>query len=101
MMGRKSAETVHSIKTPKHILEIGMTPDEYFDLKVDIKSIIALPGMPGFEGKRFNSKENEKAYRQWLHNALLQLGPKFFPKGGKGLVWPEDYDRYVPSWFIS
>lgn len=100
-MGRKSAETVHSVKTPKHILEIGMTPDEYFDLKVDIKSIIALPGMPGFEGKRFNSKENEKAYRQWLHNALLQLGPKFFPKGGKGLVWPDDYDRYVPSWFIS
>ncbi|CUS12992.1 unnamed protein product [Tuber aestivum] len=90
-MGRKSTETIKTSKTPKYIAETGMTPNQYFDLKVHIKSI-TLPGTPGFEGKRFSSRESERAYRQWLHNALLQLGPKFFPGGGKGLAWPQDYE---------
>ncbi|KAG0640803.1 hypothetical protein HOY80DRAFT_1021715 [Tuber brumale] len=90
-MGRKPAKTVKTVKTPKHITEIGMTPNQYFDLKVHIKSI-TLPGTPGFEGKRFASRDSEQVYRRWLDNALLELGPRFFPGGGKGLVWPEDYD---------
>jgi len=96
-MGRKCAQTGYAPKTPKHFIEIGMTPREYFDLKVYVESVMALPGFPGYGGQCFASTENREAYRQWLHNVLLQLGPKFFPLGGKKLAWPVDYEGYVPS----
>ncbi|CUS12991.1 unnamed protein product [Tuber aestivum] len=88
-MARISAPTIKAAKIPKHIIKIGMTPEQYFGLKIHLKSII-LPGTPGFEGKRFSSKS---AYREWLNQALREIGPRFFPGGGKGLVWPLDYDR--------
>ncbi|KAG0130844.1 hypothetical protein HOY82DRAFT_539794 [Tuber indicum] len=90
-MARRPAKTVKTVKIPKHISEIGMTPSQYFDLKVHIKSI-TLPGTPGFEGKRFDNRDSEQVYRQWLDSVLLEIGPKFFPGGRKGLVWPEDYN---------
>ncbi|PWW80737.1 hypothetical protein C7212DRAFT_361263 [Tuber magnatum] len=88
-MRRTSASTIKAAKIPKHIIEINMTPEQYFGLKIYIKSIV-LPGTPGFEGKRLASKNT---YRQWLNHALQEIGPKFFPGGKKGLVWPLDYDR--------
>ncbi|KAG0635520.1 hypothetical protein HOY80DRAFT_1025041 [Tuber brumale] len=83
-MERKPGKTVKTAKIPKYITKIGMTPSQYFDLKVHIKSII-LPGTPGFESKRFDSRDREQAYRQWLDDVLLELGPRFFPRGGKGI----------------
>ncbi|KAG0136818.1 hypothetical protein HOY82DRAFT_598618 [Tuber indicum] len=94
-MARRHIETVRTAKRPKHIADIGMTKEQYFELKVHIKSII-LPGTPAFESKRFDSKDT--VYRQWLNNALVEIGPKFFPKDGKGLVWPKDYNRI--SWAV-
>ncbi|KAG0635523.1 hypothetical protein HOY80DRAFT_1004213 [Tuber brumale] len=91
-MARRPIETVRTAKLPKHIAEIGMTNEQYFELKVHIKAII-LPGTPAFEGKRFDSKD--VVYRQWLNNALAEIGPRFFPKDGKGLVWPEDYKKIL------
>ncbi|PUU73147.1 hypothetical protein B9Z19DRAFT_1069225 [Tuber borchii] len=79
--------TVRTTKLPKHIAEIGMTAEQYFELKVHIKSII-LPGTPAFESKRIDSKD--PVYRQWLINALREIGPRFFSRGGNGLVWPEE-----------
>ena len=86
-MVRRSPETLRTTKSPKHIAEIGMTREQYFELKVHIKSII-LPGTPAFESKRIDSKD--QVYRQWLNNALEEIGPRFFPRGGKGLIWPEE-----------
>ncbi|KAG0130843.1 hypothetical protein HOY82DRAFT_648006 [Tuber indicum] len=88
-MARISATTIRAAKAPKHIINIGMSPDEYFELKIHIKSIV-VPGTPGFEGKR---SRNKVEYRRWLGQALEEIGPKFFPGGGKRLVWPVDYDR--------
>ncbi|PUU73151.1 hypothetical protein B9Z19DRAFT_1164626 [Tuber borchii] len=89
-MVRRSPETVRTTKLSKHITEIGMTAKRYFELKVYIKSII-LPGTPAFESKRIDSKD--QVYRLWPKNALQEIGPRFFPRGGNGLVWPEERAR--------
>jgi len=91
-MVRKIPETVRTSRPPRHIVEIGMTKEQYFELKVYIKSIV-LPGTPPFEGKRIDSKDT--VYRQWLNNALEEIGPRFFPKDGNGLAWPEERVGYV------
>ena len=93
-MGRKSRATIRNVKIPKHLTEFSMTPEQYSDLKVYIKSII-LPGSPAFECERISNKEIKQIYHQWLNNALEVIGPKFFQEGWEGLVWPENYVRYV------
>ena len=93
-MGRKSQATIRNAKIPKHLTKIAMTPEQYYELKVYIKSII-LPGSPAFECEHLSSKEIKRTYSQWLKNALEVIGPKFFQEGSKGLVWPEDYNKYV------
>jgi len=85
--------TVRSSKMPKHIAKIAMGHEKYYELKVHIKSIVA-PGTVPFKCTHF-TKENKQIYRQWLNNALEEIGPRFFPGGEKGLVWPEDYKAYV------
>ncbi|KAG0128091.1 hypothetical protein HOY82DRAFT_612524 [Tuber indicum] len=89
-MGGNSLEKNGFTESPNYATEIGMTPEQYHELKVYIKSII-LPGTPAFGCTRLGDKESKKAYHQWFNNALEEIGPKIFPKGGKGLVWPEDY----------
>ncbi|KAG0634797.1 hypothetical protein HOY80DRAFT_1096573 [Tuber brumale] len=90
-MAQNSLKTIRTAKTPKHIIEISMTPEKYYELKVYIKSIL-LPGTPPLECKRLDIGDNKRVYRQWINNALEEIGPKFFPGGrGKGLVWPEDH----------
>ena len=84
-------------RTPKYLIEIGVTPKEYFDLKVYFKYLMDLPGFPGYGGQLSTNSANREAYRQWLHDIIVQLGPKLFPEGGKKLVWPRDYEGYVPS----
>ncbi|PUU73705.1 hypothetical protein B9Z19DRAFT_1134599 [Tuber borchii] len=91
-MGRKSRATVRNAKIPKHLTKIAMTPEQYYELKVYIKSII-LPGTPAFEYEHLSSKEIKQNYHQWFKNTLEVIGPKFFQGGSKGLVWPEDYNR--------
>ncbi|KAG0129959.1 hypothetical protein HOY82DRAFT_610102 [Tuber indicum] len=90
-MAKNSPNTIKTAKTPKHIIEISMTPEKYYELKVYLKSIL-LPGTPPVECKRLDIGDNKRVYRQWINNALEEIGPKFFPGGrGKGLVWPEDH----------
>jgi len=91
-MMRRTPETIRTSKPPRHIVKIGMTTEEYFELKIYIKSII-LPGTPPFEGSRIDSKD--VVYRQWLNNALEVIGPRFFPEGRNELLWPEEHARYV------
>ncbi|KAG0634398.1 hypothetical protein HOY80DRAFT_1005180 [Tuber brumale] len=91
-MERKSPATVKNAKIPKHITKIGMASEQYYELKLYIKSI-AIPGTPAFEGERLSNKRSKLSYHQWLNNTLKDIGPKFFPEGGNGLVWPEDRDR--------
>ena len=71
-----------------------MTPEQYSELRVYLKSII-LPGSPAFEYECLGNKEIKQIYHQWLNNALKVIGPKFFQEGWEGLVWPENYNRYV------
>ncbi|KAG0640280.1 hypothetical protein HOY80DRAFT_1136076 [Tuber brumale] len=89
-MGGNSLETNGTTKFPNHITKIGMSAEQYYELKAYLKSKI-LPGAPTFECNRLGDKESKKAYHQWFNNALEDIGPRFFPQGGKGLVWPEDY----------
>ncbi|RPA95855.1 hypothetical protein L873DRAFT_1845693 [Choiromyces venosus 120613-1] len=89
-MSGNSQKTLKNARMPKHITEIGMTTAQYYELKVYLKSII-LPGTPPF-GSLQNS-DSKRAHRQWLNNALREIGPRFFPGGVEGLVWPKDYDE--------
>ncbi|PUU73706.1 hypothetical protein B9Z19DRAFT_1134600 [Tuber borchii] len=91
-MGRKSRATIRNTKIPKHLTKIAMTPEQYYKLKVYIKSII-LPGTPAFEYEHLSSKEIKQIHHQWLNNALEMIGPKFFQEGSRGLVWPKDYNK--------
>ncbi|KAG0635524.1 hypothetical protein HOY80DRAFT_1025005 [Tuber brumale] len=91
-MGRKSLGATRKAKIPKHITKIAMTSEKYYDLKVYIKSII-IPGTPAFECNRLGNNSSKQAYRLWLHNLIEEIGPRFFPTGGRGLAWPEDYDQ--------
>jgi len=93
-MGRKSQATIRNAKIPKHITKIAMTPEQYYELKVYIKSII-LPGTPAYEYERLSNKESKQIHHQWLNSVLEVMGPKFFQEGSKGLVWPVDYHKYV------
>ncbi|RPB00600.1 hypothetical protein L873DRAFT_1788952 [Choiromyces venosus 120613-1] len=76
---------------PKYITITGMTPENYFNLKVHIKTLL-LPGTPGFEKKPWGNKESTPIYREWLNQVLDTIGPQFFPEGGSGLVWPTHYE---------
>ncbi|KAG0637645.1 hypothetical protein HOY80DRAFT_971944 [Tuber brumale] len=89
-MAKKSLGTTRKTRVPKHITKIAMTPEQYYELKVYIKSLI-LPGTPAFEYKRLSSHKNKQIYREWFKNALEDIGPRFFPSGTRGLAWPEDY----------
>ena len=93
-MGRKSLATNRNAKIPKYITDIAMTPEQYYEFKVYIKSIV-LPGTPAFEFKRLSINDNKQIYSEWLNNALKDIGPKFFSEGANSLVWPKDHDRYV------
>ncbi|RPB00599.1 hypothetical protein L873DRAFT_1805077 [Choiromyces venosus 120613-1] len=79
---------------PKYIKVTGMTAAGYFDLKVHMKTLL-LPGTPGFEKRQFGNKECMDIYRNWLNYALETIGPRFFPEGGSGLIWPGHYQGYV------
>ncbi|KAG0635522.1 hypothetical protein HOY80DRAFT_1093114 [Tuber brumale] len=97
-MGRKPAETIKNARTPGHITEIGMTSELYYELKVYIKSLI-VPGTPAFECERLTSKESKEIYDQLTNNILNDIGPKLFPGGANGLVWPEDRNRFAEEFF--
>jgi len=99
-MGSKSPEITSADKPSKRITEIGMTPEAYHELSVHIKSII-LPGTLALECSGPGGIESKIVYHQWFDNALEEIGPKFFPRGANGLVWPEDYAEYVfPSFTL-
>ncbi|RPA95858.1 hypothetical protein L873DRAFT_1845696 [Choiromyces venosus 120613-1] len=87
-MPRRSSETIKTTKPPKYIADTGMNAEGYYYLKIYIKSII-VPGTPPLEYDRFDVKDD--VYCQWLHNALKEIGPRFFPGGEGALVWPLDY----------
>ncbi|CUS12668.1 unnamed protein product [Tuber aestivum] len=91
-MGRKPPGTTRKSRIPKHITKICMTSDKYYELKVYIKSVV-VPGTPAFEFRRLGHGANKKAYHLWLHKTLEEVGPRFFPSGVRGLVWPEDYHK--------
>ncbi|KAG0633405.1 hypothetical protein HOY80DRAFT_1006036 [Tuber brumale] len=80
-MGGNSLKTNEVTKSPNYITEIGMASEQYYELKVYIKSII-LPGAPAFECNHLGDNESKKAYHQWFNNALEEIGPRFFPQGG-------------------
>ncbi|RPB00595.1 hypothetical protein L873DRAFT_1788949 [Choiromyces venosus 120613-1] len=90
-MSTTPSTTVKTANIPKYITKTGMSVTRYFDLKVYIKSILH-PGTPGFKDKRFETAKEVDEYRQWLDHALETIGPRFFPSGGSGLLWPRDYD---------
>ncbi|CUS12685.1 unnamed protein product [Tuber aestivum] len=93
-MGRTTRETIRNAKISKQITQTSMTPEQYSELKVYIKSII-LPGTPAFEGERLGTKESKQIYKKWLNSVLEEVGPRFFPGGAKGWVWPENrYEIY-------
>ncbi|RPA95856.1 hypothetical protein L873DRAFT_1812165 [Choiromyces venosus 120613-1] len=85
-------DTVRYARIPKHISAISMTPEQYYGLKVHIKTIVA-PGTPAFELNRLGGPNTKRTYHEWLSAALVEMGPKFFPGGAGGLVWPLDYDK--------
>ncbi|CUS12671.1 unnamed protein product [Tuber aestivum] len=91
-MGRKSLGATRKARIPKHITKISMTSDKYYELKVYIKSVVIL-GTPAFEFRRLGHGANKKSYHLWLHKTLEEVGPRFFPSGTRGLVWPVDYDQ--------
>ncbi|CUS12677.1 unnamed protein product [Tuber aestivum] len=91
-MGRKTLGSTRRAKPPKRITEIGMTPDKYYKLKVYIKSVV-VPGTPAFDFKRLGNGAGNPTYSAWLQKTLEEMGPRFFPNGAKGLVWPEDHNQ--------
>ncbi|CUS12669.1 unnamed protein product [Tuber aestivum] len=91
-MGRKSLGATRKSRIPKHITEISMASDKYYELKVYIKSVV-VPGTPAFEFRRLGHGANKKSYHLWLHNILEEVGPRLFPSGVRGLVWPEDHHK--------
>ncbi|CUS12670.1 unnamed protein product [Tuber aestivum] len=91
-MGKKPRGTTRKARITKYITGISMSSDKYYELKVHIKSIV-VPGTPAFEFRRLGHGTNKKSYYLWLHKTLEEIGPRFFPSGARGLVWPEDYDK--------
>ncbi|CUS12676.1 unnamed protein product [Tuber aestivum] len=91
-MGKTSLGVTRRDKIPKHITEISMTSDKCYELKVYIKSIV-VPGTPAFDCRRLGDRTKKRNYQLWLHNTLKEIGPRFFPSNGRGLVWPKDYDK--------
>ncbi|RPA95881.1 hypothetical protein L873DRAFT_1812217 [Choiromyces venosus 120613-1] len=84
--------TVKKARVPKNITKIGMTPEQYYELKVYIKTIV-VPGTPPFDFRPLATHEQKVAYHQWVANALKTIGPRFFPGGAGTLVWPRDQDK--------
>ncbi|RPB00597.1 hypothetical protein L873DRAFT_1842982 [Choiromyces venosus 120613-1] len=91
-MDKSSLSTHKTTKTPKYITVTGMTPTQYYHLKLYIKSIL-LPGTPALNKQCFETQQSLEVYQQWLNNALEVIGPRFFPVGGSGYIWPTDHER--------
>ncbi|RPA95857.1 hypothetical protein L873DRAFT_1791961 [Choiromyces venosus 120613-1] len=89
-MEKKYQGTKRSAPIPKHITSIGMSTEQYYELKVFIK-LTVLPGTPCYDMRLSKGKEGRESSRKWLDSALGEIGPRLFPRGGKGLVWPENY----------